>query len=67
MQINVVSHPIALEKVVSVTRPSCQCRGAKLEHLQGKIKKVIKNNSGFWYYLDTGITVKAEWITEVKE
>lgn len=65
MQITVVSHPIELDKVVEVTRPSCQCRGAKLEHLVGKVTKVIKNNSGFWYYLSTGVTVKAEWVTAV--
>lgn len=65
MQINVVSHPIAVDKVIKVSRPSCQCKGAKIENLQGKVKKVIKNNSGFWYYLDIGVTVRADWVTDV--
>lgn len=71
MQINVVSHPISLEKEVSVARPSCQCRGAKIEHIVGVVKKVIKNNTGYWYYLDvgkgSGVTVKADWVTSVKD
>jgi hypothetical protein len=66
MQINVISHPLAVDKIVRVNRPSCQCRGAKMETVQGTIKKVITNQAGIWYYLgNIGITVKADWVIEV--
>lgn len=65
MQINVVSHPIPLDKVIKVNRPSCQCRGAKIETVQGKIKKVITNQAGIWYYLDIGVTVRADWVESI--
>jgi hypothetical protein len=66
MQINVISHPLAVDKIVRVNRPSCKCRGAKMETVQGTIKKVITNQAGIWYYLgNIGITVKADWVIEV--
>lgn len=65
MQVNILAHPLALETVVKANRPSCACKNAKIETVQGKIKKVIKNQAGIWYYLDVGVTVKAEWVTEV--
>lgn len=66
MQIHVVNHPLKEGQVVRANRPSCQCRGAKIESVQGTIKKVITNHAGVWYYLgDVGITVKGEWVQEV--
>lgn len=65
MQINVIPHPIAVDTVVIVNRPSCQCRGAKIETVQGQIKKVITNQAGIWYYLDVGVTVKADWVQSI--
>lgn len=65
-QIHVVNHPIPLEKKVSAMRPSCACRNAKLERVEGVVKKVIHNQAGYWYYLDIGVTVKGDWVETVK-
>ena len=61
-----IDHPLALEKFVIAKRPSCACVGAHMIMSEGVIKKVIKNNSGHWYYLSTGVTVRDIWITDVK-
>lgn len=61
----VVNHPIALEKRVHALRPSCPCKGAKLEPVEGVVKKVIHNQAGWWYYLDIGVTVKGQWVDAV--
>lgn len=61
-----ISHPLAVGKRVHVMRPSCPCRGAKLEPFEGTIGKVIQNHSGFWYYLtEPGITVRGAWVDAV--
>lgn len=65
MQIFAVEHPLSEGQTIRANRPSCQCRGAKLESVEGMIKKVIKNQAGFWYYLDIGVTVKGEWVQQV--
>ena len=62
---NSINHPLPLETTVLVNRPSCQCRGAKIQQVTGKIKKVINNHKGVWYYLDIGYTVSKDWILEV--
>jgi glucan-binding YG repeat protein len=31
----------------------------------GKIKKVIPNHSGTWYYLDSGSTINGQWIITI--
>lgn len=60
-----IAHPIPLETKVIASRPSCPCKNAKYELVTGVIKKMIQNQSGFWYYLDLGITVRGDWITQV--
>ena len=62
-QINAaVPHPIAMDKKVMALRPSCPCKGATFERVEGIIKKVIHNQTGYWYYLSVGITIKADWV-----
>lgn len=37
-----------------------------MELIEGTIGKVIKNHTGWWYYLsDAGSTVKSEWIQAI--
>lgn len=64
-QIFVVDHPIALGKRIHAMRPNCPCKAAKLEPVEGVVQKVIQNQSGVWYFLSTGITVKAAWVDNV--
>jgi hypothetical protein len=59
---NNIQHPLAVGTKVEGTRPSCPCRGAKQIPFSGIIKKVIANPNGMWYYLDIGVTVKADAI-----
>ena len=59
------THPLALNTLVKGMKPSCQCRGAKTLPFEGKVLKVIKNHLGHWYYLDSGVTVRDQWITTV--
>ena len=65
MQINVVEHPLALGRIVKANRPSCACRSATTVPVEGEIRKVIQNTLGIWYYLDVGITIRAEWVASV--
>lgn len=60
-----IQHPLATNVTVVATRKTCQCRGGKMEEVTGKVLKVIRNQSGFWYYLDTGITIKSDQVTQV--
>lgn len=65
-QIFVIDHPVALGTRVHAMRPSCQCRGAKLEPIEGTVGKVIHNQAGYWYYLtEPGVTVKGQWVDAV--
>jgi len=65
-QIYVVDHPVALGKRIRAQRPSCACRGAKIEQVEGTVGKVIHNSSGYWYYLtEPGVTVKGQWVDMV--
>lgn len=65
-QIHVVDHPIRIGATVNGLRPSCPCRGARMEPFKGIVAKVIRNQAGYWYFLtDLGITVKGEWVTLV--
>lgn len=61
-----VDHPVPLNTVVFAERPTCQCVGGKKEPVTGKVLKVIHNNTGYWYYLDSSVTIKGEWITKVR-
>lgn len=62
-----IIHPLTVGTIVDGSRPSCACRGAKVLPFKGTIKKVIENRSGVWYYLDIGVTVKADAITAVQQ
>ena len=61
----VVSHPISIDTVIEVTKPICPCKGGGNDLVTGKVLKVITNQSGFWYYLDIGITVKADRVQRI--
>ena len=65
MAVPVITHPLALNTHVQAVKPSCACRGAKMINVSGKVLKVIANHSGIWYYLDSGTTVKSDWINAV--
>jgi hypothetical protein len=60
-----IAHPLAVNTKVNALRPTCACRNAKLEAMDGTILKVINNPNGIWYYLNTGSTVKAEHVQYV--
>jgi hypothetical protein len=62
-----VTHPIAIDRKVVANKPSCPCKGATYSLVEGVVKKVIHNQTGFWYYLDIGVTVRGEWIQSVKQ
>lgn len=64
-QISGVVHPLPLETKVTAMKPSCPCKNAKYEQVTGVVKKMIQNQSGYWYYLDIGITIRGEWIQYV--
>ena len=61
----VVSHPIPVDTIVEVTKPICPCKGGGNDLVVGRILKVITNQSGFWYYLDIGITCKADRVQRI--
>jgi hypothetical protein len=66
-QINTpVEHPVAVGITVVANRPSCPCKGATFSLVEGAVRKVIHNQTGYWYYLSTGITVRGEWIQSTK-
>lgn len=60
-----VVHPLAVNMRIQASFRQCACRGAQFKTITGKILKVINNHSGTWYYLDAGMTVKADWVTAV--
>lgn len=63
---SIIQHPLPLNTKVRATKPTCACRNAKLEIVEGTIGKVIKNQAGVWYYLtDKGITIKGDWVQYV--
>lgn len=64
-QIYNIKHPLQIQTKIKATKPNCPCKGGGYTNVVGTIKKIITNNSGHWYYLDTGNTVKADWITEI--
>lgn len=64
-QISNIEHPLPLETKVTAMKPSCPCKNAKYEKVVGVVKKLIHNPSGYWYYLDIGITIRGEWIQHI--
>ncbi len=68
MDITTFTHPLTLSTIVKALKPACACAGAnKFVKVSGKVLKVINNNSGIWYYLDSGTTVKADWVESVSQ
>lgn len=61
-----ITHPLKEGQIVVGNKPVCPCTGQKFKQVSGIIKKVIRNQSGYWYYLDSGITIKDNWIISVK-
>lgn len=60
-----ITHPLAVGTKVTANRPSCPCKGAKIQSVTGVIQKIIHNQTGYWYYLGTGTTVKDLWVVQV--
>lgn len=62
-----IIHPLELETTVHSGKPPCSCKGpnAPWEDTIGKIKKIINNHSGIWYFLSSGSTVKSDWVKKV--
>jgi hypothetical protein len=65
MSLSKPRHPLPIDTVVEANRPQCPCKGASFVKISGKIKKVIPNHSGTWYYLDTGSTINGTWIISI--
>lgn len=64
-QLSDIQHPLAVGVKIRAMKPSCPCKNAKYEAVDGVIMKVIRNQSGYWYYLDVGTTVRSDWIKYV--
>lgn len=64
-----IVHPLSVDVFVEANKPPCKCKGpnAPWDKTNGIIKKVISNHSGVWYFLSSGVTVKADWVTQVRE
>lgn len=50
---------------VIANKPSCPCKKPSIVTVQGSIKKIINNQSGIWYYLSSGHTIKHDWIINI--
>ncbi|MGZ8924532.1 MAG: hypothetical protein ACXW2E_01485 [Nitrososphaeraceae archaeon] len=59
------TNTLSINTTVKANKPNCPCKGGGSITVTGKIKKVITNHSGSWYYLDTGSTIKHDWIIEI--
>jgi hypothetical protein len=60
-----VNHPLVVGQRIEAQQPQCPCKGASYKLITGKILKVIINSSGTWYYIDQGMTIKADKVTKV--
>lgn len=61
-----LQHPLAVNTRIVAHQPQCACMGAKFKVIEGTVKQVFNYPSGYWYYLDTGGTVSAQWVQQVK-
>lgn len=61
-----VQHPLAIGDRAVAKKPSCPCKGATFSNVDGVVMKVIHNQTGYWYYLSSGVTIRGEWVTEVQ-
>lgn len=52
-------HPLPLNTYITATRKICPCKGGGTSLISGSIAKIISNQSGVWYYLNTGVTVNS--------
>lgn len=64
-QLQNFKHPLPLNTPVRANKPQCQCKGGGTTPVSGKILKIIENQAGTWYYLDSGNTIQSTWITEI--
>lgn len=60
-----LQHPLAVGTQVEASRPRCSCVGGGFIPISGQIQKVIQNHMGTWYFLSSGVTIKADWIKRV--
>lgn len=60
-----IVHPLALHTKVEARVPQCPCKGASFVNHIGTIQKVITNSSGIWYYLDTGTTIRSQFVQRI--
>ena len=65
-QISLIEHPVSLNTFVKGRRKSCACKNAKWIDFDGEVRKVIKNQTGIWYYLSTNVTVRASEVEEIR-
>lgn len=60
-----IKHPLPNGTKVRAKHKTCACAGGKFKDIEGTVLKTIVNHSGTWYYLNTGITVRAESVVNV--
>lgn len=60
-----IKHPLIVGTKVEASQKTCACSGGKFKTVTGTILKTIVNQSGTWYYLDIGATIKSELIRQV--
>lgn len=65
VQIFTVAHPIALDTKIRAEKPNCPCKGGGMIPVVGVVKKIIHNQTGYWYYLSSGVTVSSAWVKEI--
>lgn len=61
-----IEHPIPIGTAIVARKPSCPCKGATFTTVEGVVMKVIHNQTGHWYYINSGVTIRGEWIQSVK-
>ena len=60
-----IQHPLTIGTKIKSNFPACPCTGKKFVELHGVIVKVTNRNDAFWYMLNNGHSVKAEWVIEI--
>lgn len=57
---------LTINTFVVANKPQCPCKGGGTIQIQGTIQKIISNQSGTWYYLNSGHTINESWIISNK-
>jgi hypothetical protein len=60
-----IIHPLTLNTKIIAKKQKCSCQGGGFTQISATIKKVINNQSGCWYYLDSGITINSAWVISI--